>query len=59
MTSINTRIAENLDSVRERIVSACARAGRHPGSVMLLAVTKYAELDSVRALVERGVTNLG
>ena len=56
MTSI---LSDNLRRVRERMESACARAGRASGDVTLVAVTKYADLDSVRALVELGVTNLG
>ena len=30
----------NLAAVRERMAAACGRAGREPGSVALLAVTK-------------------
>ena len=32
--------AENLNSIRQRIAAACARAGREPASVTLLAVSK-------------------
>jgi PLP dependent protein len=33
-------LAENLDRIRQRILAACARAGRDPAGVTLLAVTK-------------------
>ena len=59
MTAVEAQIAENLSCVRERIAAACARAGREPSSVRLVAVTKYAELDWAFALVEQGVTDLG
>ena len=52
-------LSKNLHRVRERIVSACARAGRSPDEVTLIAVTKYAELDWVRGLIDLGVTDLG
>ena len=54
-----TLLAENLRRVRERMETACARVGRSGGDVTLVAVTKYAELDWVRALVGLGVTDLG
>lgn len=60
MTStITTRLSGNLSRIRERIAAACARAGRSLEDVTLVAVTKYAELDWVRALVDLGVTELG
>ena len=59
MTAAKTQIAENLSRVRDRISAACTRAARDPSSVQLVAVTKYAELDWVRALVEQGVNVLG
>ena len=33
-------LATNLESIQQRISAACARAGRDPASVTLLAVTK-------------------
>lgn len=59
MDAIDSTITKNLHSVRQRIAAACARSGRDPASVMLVAVTKYAELDWVRRLVALGVVELG
>jgi pyridoxal phosphate enzyme (YggS family) len=59
MMTIATTIEANYRSVRERIESACRRAGRDPASVLLVAVTKYAQLDWVRGLVDLGVVELG
>jgi PLP dependent protein len=52
-------IAENLNSIRQRIEAACARAGRDPGSVTLVGVTKGHSPDAVRAAVEAGLTLFG
>ncbi len=60
MTSRTTlQLTENLRRIRDRIESACARAGRTTCDVTLVAVTKYAELDWVRELVDLGITDLG
>ena len=50
-------IAENLAEVRERIARACAAAGREPGEVMLLAVTKTWPASDVEILYELGLRN--
>jgi len=47
-------IAENLNSIQQRIAAACARAGRDAASVRLLAVSKTHPPESIRALVECG-----
>lgn len=53
------KLQENLKRVEQRIADACERAGRDPGDVSLVAVTKYASLDIIRALVDLGCNNLG
>lgn len=53
------RIAANLASVRTRIEAACRRCGRSPESVQLVAVTKYAPIEAVQALVQLGPAVLG
>jgi len=58
-TGVQQVIDRNLRSVTERIAEACRRAGRPPGSVALVAVTKYARPEWIPALVERGVVRLG
>jgi pyridoxal phosphate enzyme (YggS family) len=52
-------INANYLSVRRRIDAACGRAQRDPASVTLVAITKYAQLDWVRCLVDLGVSELG
>ncbi|WP_019623986.1 YggS family pyridoxal phosphate-dependent enzyme [Thioalkalivibrio thiocyanoxidans] len=46
-------------AVRERIVHACEQAGRNPGSVHLLAVSKTRTADEIRALHALGQTAFG
>ncbi|NCD22252.1 MAG: YggS family pyridoxal phosphate-dependent enzyme [Spartobacteria bacterium] len=47
-------IAENLESVQARIAAACARAGRAPGAVRLLAVSKTYGPEAVREAAAAG-----
>lgn len=51
-------MADNLQRISAEITAACARAGRSPSDVTLVAVTKSAELAWVRRLVELGVRDL-
>ena len=52
-------LKRNLDNVRERMAAACARAGRDPAGVRLVAVTKAVTADVAEQLVELGVTDIG
>lgn len=51
--------AENLRRVRERIVAAAERAGRDPGEVTLVAVTKTHPPEVIRAAYELGLRDFG
>ena len=52
-------LAENLVSIQQRIVAACARAGRDVGSVTLMAVSKGMSPEVVREAAECGLTLFG
>ncbi|HYT73444.1 MAG TPA: YggS family pyridoxal phosphate-dependent enzyme [Vicinamibacterales bacterium] len=52
-------IAANLAAVRQRIAAAAAAAGRDPGSVRLLAVSKTFSADHVRAAHAAGQRDFG
>jgi PLP dependent protein len=54
-----TYIARNLDDVRLRIQLAAQGAGRDPGEVRLLAVSKTFDLDHVRAAAAAGQEDFG
>jgi pyridoxal phosphate enzyme (YggS family) len=47
-------IARNLEAVRNAIAAACRRAGRDPGEVRLVAVSKTVDLDRIRAAIAAG-----
>ena len=52
-------IAENLDRIRARITAACARAGRSPEAVRLLAVSKTYGPEAVREAAAAGQRRFG
>lgn len=52
-------IASRLQAVRQRITAACAAAGREPGDVRLVVVTKTYPSSDVALLAGLGVTDVG
>jgi pyridoxal phosphate enzyme (YggS family) len=56
--SVST-ISANVATVRGRIERACERAGRSPGDVTLIAVTKTLPAETVVAALDAGLTDLG
>ena len=54
-----TMIAKNLQTVRERIAAACIVAGRKPGAVHLLAVSKTFDAQAVAQAFAAGQTAFG
>lgn len=57
--AIMTDINENLAVVRGRIASACARVGRSPENVTIVAVTKTHGSSVVDAVIDAGVADVG
>ncbi len=53
------RLRRNVEEVRRRIAEACARAGRDPGSVTLVVVTKTAPVEAIPGLASLGVEDIG
>src|SRR6059036_459416 len=49
----------NLKAIQNGIAAACARTGRDPASVALLAVSKSQSPDTVRAVAELGLNLFG
>jgi pyridoxal phosphate enzyme (YggS family) len=58
-SSASAIIERNLRDIQSRIAEACQRSDREPGSVRLVAVTKTALPDWIRALVDLGQNDLG
>lgn len=54
-----TEIEERLTVVRGRIAQACAAAGRDPGDVTLIAVTKFFPAGDIAHLLDLGVRDIG
>ncbi|MDQ4118854.1 MAG: YggS family pyridoxal phosphate-dependent enzyme [Actinomycetota bacterium] len=52
-------LGRRLEALRERIGKACARAGRDPSSVSLLAVTKTVPAADVATLLDLGLDAFG
>lgn len=52
-------IEANLNRIRARMAAAADSAGRDPGSVKLIAVTKSAGVEEMRALRDLGVRHFG
>ena len=52
-------LADNLTSIQQRIAAACARSGREPASVTLLAVSKGMPPEVVREAADCGLTLFG
>jgi hypothetical protein len=52
-------IRKNLDDVQRRVLDACARAGRDPGEVKLVAVTKNVDVDRIREAMACGIRRFG
>ena len=59
MTALTDDIARNLDAVRARIGAAARRAGREPGEITLIAVSKTFDADHVRAAWDAGQLDFG
>lgn len=53
------KISEKIKRIRETIDAACARAGRGPGDVTLVVVTKSATFEAVKEVVQAGFMELG
>ncbi len=59
MATIIQALQARLDSVNQRISAACARAGRAPDAVTLIAVSKTFPAQSVRAAAAAGQRHFG
>ncbi len=59
MSESAAKLRANLQAIQERIDTAAQRAGRRSEEVRLLAVTKYFDDETTRAVVEAGCRCLG
>lgn len=56
---MDSALADRLHRVRDRIGGACARAGRDPAQVTIIAVTKRHPLPTLQQLLDAGLPDLG
>jgi len=56
---IKIQIDRNIQIVQERIQKAAIRAGRDPGDIALMAVTKQKSAIVVKALIDCGIKRIG
>jgi hypothetical protein len=54
-----TSIADSIKIVREKIEKACGKAGRDPGEVTLVAVTKTIEAEKIETAIQYGLKHFG
>lgn len=54
-----SELAERFTEVKQRVADAARRSGRSPDSVYLVAVTKTAEPEDIRSLIEMGHRDFG
>ena len=59
MPVTKNRIEKNLQEIRLSVAEACDRSGRRPSAVAIVAVTKAVDCETVRNLIDAGVTDLG
>lgn len=52
-------VKSNLRHIQDRIDEACKRAGRSPGEVSIIAVTKYVSPERAREALDAGIKHLG
>jgi pyridoxal phosphate enzyme (YggS family) len=52
-------IAQRITDARERIAASCARVGRSPNDVTLIAVTKGFGPDAILAAIDAGIRDIG
>jgi len=61
MVATKNKIAGNLARIRDEIAAACARVGKNqnPSDVALVAVTKEVDFETIKNLLDVGLTDLG
>lgn len=58
-SSTEVVVADRLAAVRDAISAACAKAGREPAGIRIVAITKGHPGEIVRAAIRAGLTDIG
>ena len=56
---VHDSLPERLRQVQDRIAEACARSGRDPAGIRIVAITKGHPAKTVRAAIEAGIRDVG
>jgi len=59
MAVTRKRIEKNLQNILQNIAEACDRSGREPDDISIIAVTKTVDLETIKNLLDAGLTELG
>ncbi len=57
--TVGGTVKERVEAVRERITAAALQAGRDPGEILVVAVTKTFSVDVIREAIAAGITDIG
>ena len=52
-------IKDNIGKIKERIVSLCAKIGRNPEDITIVAISKGRPVEAVKEAVEAGICDIG
>ncbi len=58
-TAFKRVIKDNIIAIKERIVSACNKAGRDPAEVGFVCVCKNRAIGELRQIIQAGITDIG
>lgn len=53
------KLTENYEQIKRTIRESCAKSGRNPDDVKLVAVTKYVTLETTKAVLDLGIEHIG
>jgi PLP dependent protein len=59
ISALRTLIKDNINQMGDKITAASARVGRDPNRIKLLAVTKSADIDCIKAMLSLGLVDFG
>jgi len=59
MTATRDELTANVEDVRDGIARACARSGRDPADIRLVAASKTVAVEAIRWALDAGVTDFG
>lgn len=59
MSAPTTSVEASIAALRERVAAACARCGRDPGEVTIVAASKMVDTAGIRAAARCGISDFG